>query len=154
MIVPMLESHIVQIAALEKLCFSDPWSENSVRSELSNPLSLWLVAEEEGRVTGYVGSQSVPPEADVMNLAVAPDCRKKGIGRALMEALIAQLRSQGMAALFLEVRVGNLPARSLYQSLGFVEVGRRQKYYVNPTEDALILRKELTDADTVDRILL
>ena len=150
MIVPMHESHIAQIAALETLCFSDPWSENSVRSELSNPLSLWLVAEEDGRVIGYVGSQSVPPEADVMNLAVAPDCRKKGIGRALMTALIAQLRSRGVTALFLEVRVGNLPARCLYQSLGFVEVGRRPKYYVNPTEDALILRKELTDADTVD----
>lgn len=150
MIVPMHESHIAQIAALETLCFSDPWSENSVRSELSNPLSLWLVAEEGGRVIGYVGSQSVPPEADVMNLAVAPDCRKKGIGRALMTALIAQLRSRGVTALFLEVRVGNLPARCLYQSLGFVEVGRRPKYYVNPIEDALILRKELTDADTVD----
>lgn len=150
MIVPMHESHIAQIAALEQLCFSDPWSENSVRSELSNPLSLWLVAEEDGRVIGYVGSQSVPPEADVMNLAVAPDCRKKGIGRALMTALIAQLRSRGVTALFLEVRVGNLPAQRLYQSLGFVEVGRRPKYYVNPIEDALILRKELTDADTVD----
>lgn len=150
MIVPMHESHIAQIAALEQLCFSDPWSENSVRSELSNPLSLWLVAKEDGRVIGYVGSQSVLPEADVMNLAVAPDCRKKGIGRALMTALIAQLRSRGVTALFLEVRVGNLPAQSLYQSLGFVEVGRRPKYYVNPIEDALILRKELTDADTVD----
>ncbi len=150
MIVPMHESHIAQIAALEQLCFSDPWSENSVRSELSNPLSLWLVAEEGDKVIGYVGSQSVPPEADVMNLAVAPDYQKKGIGRKLMTELIAELHSRGMNALFLEVRVGNLPARSLYQSLGFVEVGRRPKYYVNPTEDALILRKELTDADTVD----
>ena len=121
-----------------------------IPSVRSYPLSLWLVAEEDGRVIGYVGSQSVPPEADVMNLAVAPDCRKKGIGRALMTALIAQLRSRGVTALFLEVRVGNLPAQSLYQSLGFVEVGRRPKYYVNPIEDALILRKELTDADTVD----
>ena len=150
MIVPMHESHIAQIAALEQLCFSDPWSENSVRSELSNPLSLWLVAEEEGKAIGYVGSQSVAPEADVMNLAVAPEWRNKGIGRALMTALIAQLHSRGITALFLEVRVGNTPAQNLYRSLGFVEAGRRPKYYVNPTEDALILRKELTDADTVD----
>ena len=85
-----------------------------------------------------------------MNLAVAPDWRKKGIGQELMTELSAELHSRGITALFLEVRVGNLPARSLYQSLGFVEVGRRPKYYVNPTEDALILRKELTDADTVD----
>ena len=150
MIVPMQETHIAQIAALEKRCFSDPWSEASVRSELSNPLSYWLVAQEDGKLIGYVGSQSVPPEADVMNLAVAPEWRNKGIGRALMTALIAQLHSRGITALFLEVRVGNLPAQSLYQSLGFVEAGRRPKYYVNPTEDALILRKGLTDADTVD----
>ena len=150
MIVPMQETHIAQIAALEKRCFSDPWSEASVRSELSNPLSFWLVAQEDGKLIGYVGSQSVPPEADVMNLAVAPEWRNKGIGRALMTALIAQLHSRGITALFLEVRVGNTPAQNLYRSLGFVEAGRRPKYYVNPTEDALILRKELTDADTVD----
>lgn len=150
MIVPMQQSHIAQIAALETQCFSDPWSETSVRSELSNPLSLWLVAEEDGKLIGYVGSQSVAPEADVMNLAVAPEWRKKGIGRALMAALIAQLHSRGITALFLEVRISNLPAQNLYRGLGFVEVGRRPKYYVNPTEDALILRKELTDADTVD----
>ena len=150
MIVPMQQSHIAQIAALEKRCFSDPWSEASVRSELSNTLSYWLVAEEDGKLIGYVGSQSVPPEADVMNLAVAPEWRNKGIGRALMTALIAQLHSRGITALFLEVRVGNTPAQNLYCSLGFAEVGRRLKYYVNPTEDALILRKELTDADTVD----
>lgn len=150
MIVPMQEAHIAQIAALEKRCFSDPWSENSVRSELSNPLSDWLVAEEDGKLIGYVGSQSVPPEADVMNLAVAPEWRKKGIGRALMAALIAQLHSRGITALFLEVRISNLPAQNLYRGLGLMEVGRRPKYYVNPTEDALILRKELTDADTVD----
>ena len=150
MIVPMQQSHIAQIAALETQCFSDPWSETSVRSELSNPLSLWLVAEDGGKVVGYVGSQSVAPEADVMNLAVAPEWRSRGIGRALMTALIAQLHSRGITALFLEVRVGNMPAQNLYRSLGFAEVGRRPKYYVNPTEDALILRKELTDADTVD----
>lgn len=150
MIVPMQETHIAQIAALEKRCFSDPWSETSVRSELSNPLSFWLVAEEDGKLIGYVGSQSVAPEADVMNLAVAPEWRRKGIGRALMTALIAQLHNRGITALFLEVRVGNAPAQHLYRSLGFVEAGRRPKYYVNPTEDALILRKELTDADTVD----
>ena len=150
MIVPMQQSHIAQIAALETQCFSDPWSETSVRSELSNPLSLWLVAQDGGKVVGYVGSQSVAPEADVMNLAVAPEWRSRGIGRALMTALIAQLHSRGITALFLEVRISNLPAQNLYRGLGFVEVGRRPKYYVNPTEDALILRKELTDADTVD----
>ena len=72
MIRRMSVEDVPQIAALEKVCFSDPWSERSIATELSNPYSLWLVWEEEGTVLGYIGSQSVPPEADVMNLAVAP----------------------------------------------------------------------------------
>lgn len=143
MIVPMNESHVAQIAALEQLCFSDPWSENSVRGECENPLSFWLVALEDDQVVGYIGSQSVPPEADVMNLAVAPTYRRRGIGRSLMQALTEVLHSQGIESLFLEVRASNDPALALYGEFGFTEVGRRKKYYVNPTEDALILRKEL-----------
>lgn len=143
MIRRMEGNHVAQIAALEKLCFSDPWSETSVGGELENPLSYWLVAEENDRVLGYIGSQSVPPEADIMNLAVAPDCRGKGIGRELLTAMMAYLHSRNIETLFLEVRPSNTPARNLYASLGFVEAGRRKKYYVNPIEDALILRKEL-----------
>ena len=143
MIVPMKPSHVPQIAALEKLCFSDPWSEASVAAECENPLSLWLVAERDGKVAGYIGSQSVPPEADVLNLAVAPDCRRQGLGRKLLCTLTELLHSRGIEALFLEVRPTNQAALALYSDLGFVQVGRRPKYYVNPTEDALILRKEL-----------
>ena len=131
------------IAELEKLCFSDPWSENSIASEVNNPLSYWLVAEEAGRVCGYVGSQSVLDAADMMNLAVAPDYRRKGIGEALVNALSRHLCQNGVIALLLEVRVSNTPAIALYQKLGFVQVGRRPSYYRNPREDALILRKEL-----------
>ena len=143
MIVPMKPSHVQQIAALEKLCFSDPWSENSVAAECENPLSLWLVAELDGKVAGYIGSQSVPPEADVLNLAVAPDCRRQGLGRKLLCTLTELLHSKGIESLSLEVRPSNQAALALYSELGFVQVGRRPKYYVNPTEDALILRKEL-----------
>lgn len=143
MIVPMQEVHVPQIAALEQLCFSDPWSEASVRGELLNPLSLWLVAEEDGKAVGYIGSQSVPPEADVMNLAVAPEYRKRGIGESLLCTMAELLHSKGIEALFLEVRASNEAAIALYTKLGFVRVGRRKKYYVNPQEDALILRKEL-----------
>lgn len=143
MIVPMREDHVAQVAALEKLCFSDPWSEASIRSELHNPLSTWLVSEEGGAVTGYIGAQSVPPEADVMNLAVAPDSRRRGVGTLLLGAMTELLHSRGIEALFLEVRPSNSAAIALYERHGFVQVGRRPKYYVNPTEDALILRKEL-----------
>ncbi|MBQ6430477.1 MAG: ribosomal protein S18-alanine N-acetyltransferase [Oscillospiraceae bacterium] len=143
MIVPMKEDHVAQVAALEKRCFSDPWSEASIAEELRNPLSTWLVNEEDGIVTGYIGAQSVPPEADVMNLAVAPDCRRRGVGAKLLCTMAELLHSRGIVTLFLEVRPSNAAAIALYERYGFAQVGRRPKYYVNPPEDALILRKEL-----------
>ena len=148
MIVTMNESHISKIAELEKACFSDPWSERSIASELENELSLWLVYEENGAVLGYIGSQSVPPESDMMNLAVLPEARKQGVAKALVSELMRLLHSRGMESLTLEVRVSNAPAIGLYTKFGFMQIGRRPRYYVNPTEDALIMRKELSDADT------
>ncbi len=139
---PMEERDVSAVAALEKACFSDPWSENSVRSELNNPLSLWLVADKGGAPAGYIGSQSVLDAADMMNVAVAPDARRGGIAEALIGSLIARLRENGVRSLSLEVRVSNDAARALYEKLGFSEVGRRKNYYVKPKEDALILRKD------------
>ena len=136
------ESHVASVAELEKLCFSDPWSENSIRYELTNPLSFWLVAMEGDRLAGYVGSQSVLDEADMMNIAVHPDFRRRGVAQSLVEALVAGLKEKNVRCLTLEVRASNEPAIALYQKLGFVQVGRRPKYYRNPREDALILRKE------------
>lgn len=134
---------VAAIAELEKICFSDPWSENSIASEVMNPLSYWLVAEVDGEVAGYVGSQTVLDAADMMNLAVSPDYRRQGIGQALVNALVEHLQQNKVIALLLEVRVSNAPAIALYESLGFAQVGRRPKYYHTPREDALILRKEL-----------
>ena len=140
----MTDAHVAQVAELEKLCFSDPWSENSVASELKNPLSLWLVALDDATVAGYVGSQSVLDEADMMNIAVHPDYRRQGIARQLVTELVAALAKKGVHSLALEVRASNAPAIALYEQLGFQQVGRRPNYYRNPKEDALILRKEWT----------
>ena len=140
----MNESHVAGVAALEKLCFNDPWSENSIASELGNSLSLWLVALEDDHVIGYVGSQTVMGWTDMMNVAVHPDHRRRGVGRQLIEELILQLKAQGSECLTLEVRASNESAKALYFGLGFAEVGRRKNYYHNPKEDALILRKEWT----------
>ncbi len=142
MIDKMNEGHVSSVAALEAICFRDPWSENSVASELNNKLSLWLVAEEDGRVAGYVGSQTVCNETDMMNVAVHPDFRRRGIAEALINALVAELRAMESHCLTLEVRASNVPAITLYEKLGFAEIGRRKNYYRNPREDALILRKE------------
>ena len=138
----MDQSHIEAIAQLERECFSDPWSERSIASELNNKLSLWVVALDADRLVGYIGSQSVLGWADMMNLAVAPAYRRKGIGESLVRELIRCLRAQEVTCLTLEVRVSNSSAIALYDKLGFVEVGRRPGYYHNPKEDALILRKE------------
>lgn len=143
-IVQMTQAHVFQIAALEKECFSDPWSERSIASELNNPLSLWLVALDGNRVTGYVGSQTVLGESDMMNLAVSPEYRQQGVGRKLVTILIDRLRQEGSHSITLEVRASNLPACKLYESLGFAHVGLRKGYYEKPREDARILRKEWT----------
>ena len=141
-IIAMNASHVDAVAELEKQCFSQPWSRNSVASELENPLALWLIAVEGEQVLGYVGSQSVLDEADMMNLAVAEAARRQGIAGALVRELRCRLKEKGIRCLTLEVRASNNPAQKLYASLGFVQTGRRPRYYVKPTEDALILRKE------------
>ena len=141
-ILEMNAAHVSQVAALERICFADPWSEMSIASELQNLWSYWLVALEDDRVIGYVGTQSSIDEADIMNVAVHPDFRRQGIAEALINRLVADLKERDIYALLLEVRVSNMPAITLYEKLGFSQVGRRKNYYHNPKEDALILRKE------------
>ena len=134
--------HVSAVARLEMENFSLPWSENVLRGELNNPLALWLVALDGGQVVGYIGAQIVPDEADMMNLAVDENYRRRGIGKELVAQLIERLQMRSVRSLTLEVRVSNLPAVTLYESMGFVTVGRRPNYYQKPKEDAYILRKE------------
>ena len=142
-IVKMNEAHVAFVAAIEKECFGvDAWSEKSVASELTNQLSLWLVAVDGDRVAGYVGSQTVCGETDMMNVAVTADYRRQGLGEKLVLALVEELKAIGSQCLTLEVRDSNAPARALYEKLGFQQIGLRKNYYRNPKEDAYILRKE------------
>ena len=142
-IVPMAQHHVAQITELERLCFSDPWSENSVRSELENPLSFWLAAVAGEQVIGYIGSQTAAGESDIMNLAVTPEFRCRGVAQRLVTELSDALRKREASALMLEVRVSNHAAIRLYEKMGFIRVGLRPNYYFHPREDALIMRKEL-----------
>ena len=142
-IVKMNEAHVAFVAAIEKECFGvDAWSEKSVASELTNQLSLWLVAVDGDRVAGYVGSQTVCDETDMMNVAVTADYRRQGLGEKLVLALVEELKAINSKCLTLEVRDSNTPARTLYEKLGFQQIGLRKNYYRNPKEDAYILRKE------------
>ena len=141
-ILPMQAADAPQVAELEKACFSDPWPESILSHELENELSLWLVAKSGDTVLGYIGSQSVLDEADMMNLAVRETVRRQGIARLLVLSLCRQLHEKGVMSLTLEVRDSNEPAIRLYSSLGFLQVGRRPNYYFHPKEDARILRKD------------
>ncbi|MBQ8358927.1 MAG: ribosomal protein S18-alanine N-acetyltransferase [Oscillospiraceae bacterium] len=106
-IVQMQADHVAQVAELEKMCFSMPWSEKSIASELQNDLALWMVALSGDMVVGYVGSQTVCGETDMMNVAVHPDYRRKGIGGILIEQLIMELKQRESSSLTLEVRSSN-----------------------------------------------
>ena len=142
-IVKMNAAHVASVAAIEKECFGmAAWSERSVASELDNKLALWLVALDGETVAGYVGSQTVMDETDMMNVAVTGSYRRRGIAEELVNALVEELKVLGSRSLTLEVRASNAPAIALYEKLGFVQTGLRKNYYRNPREDALILRKE------------
>ena len=118
-----------------------------IAEELDTGFSLWLTARLDGAFAGYVGAQLVPPEADMMNLAVVPELRRRGTAQALLQALQERLAARGIGSLTLEARASNLPAQRLYTAAGFACIGRRPNYYLAPREDALILRKELDHAD-------
>ena len=142
-IVPMEERHLDDLARLELLCFSRPWSRQALKEELTNPAACFLVGEEAGEVLGYAGMHCAAGECYVDNVAVFPEARRQGVGRKLMEALLQAAAARGGEFLSLEVRPSNLEALSLYRGLGFREVGRRRRFYDDPVEDGLLLTKDL-----------
>ena len=136
------KSDIPFVAALEATAFSLPQSESAFAAMLEKQDHLLLVAAKDGAPVGYVCAYTVCRESDVLTVAVSPSARRCGIGRALIDALIQAL--QGASdALFLEVRTSNAPARALYTSLGFAEVGVRRGYYQSPKEDAVLYKREI-----------
>lgn len=140
---PMDVGSAHQVAALEQACFSDPWSLNSILGELFDKSAHYLTAQREGRVLGYLGMHRVLDEGYITNLAVSPACRRQGIARILLRALIDHARKEEMAFLTLEVRPTNLGAIALYSGEGFLPAGLRKNYYSHPVEDAVIMTKTL-----------
>lgn len=136
-VVPMEERHLDTLAEIEKACFHTPWSADMLREELGK--GIFLVAEQDGAVAGYVGCQTVLDEGYITNVAVSPDCRRQGIGRALVGALASHARGQGLSFVTLEVRASNAPALALYEGAGFRRVGVRKNFYTAPAEDAVLM---------------
>ncbi len=134
----MNNGHVSAIAQIEELCFSAPWSENSLSEEIDNPLGRFFVLVTENRVAGYIGAHNIVGEVYITNVAVHPDYRGKGFAKALIKHLIDDCRTAD-GFVTLEVRESNNPARSLYSSLGFKEVGMRKNFYERPKEDAILM---------------
>jgi len=129
------------MAAIEDASFADPWPRQAFEELLGTPQARCTVAAPpEGPIVGYCILLLAGPEGDVANIATDPRWRGRRVAGRLLGEAIAAARAQGVEALFLEVREGNAPARALYARHGFVQVGRRGRYYRHPNEDALVLR--------------
>ena len=150
-IVPMTADHLDEVAELERICFSAPWSRNMLAEELNNALSALLVAlDDTGRVVGYAGVQVILDEGYITNVAVRPECRRQGIAGKLLDVFLNFAEGNKLAFLTLGVRESNHPAIILYGTRGFRSVGRRRNYYEHPREDAIIMTREFTDDGTAD----
>ena len=136
-------AHLDDVYELERLTFSDAWSPSSLLSSFESPHSLFFSAgdEESGKRLGYSIVYCLSGEAQILNIAVSEYERERGIGSALMQAMIDGAIARGCELFLLEVRVSNSPAIALYEKFGFQMIGRRKNYYVKPTEDALIMQR-------------
>ena len=119
-----------ELCRLEALCFTDPWSRDSLAEELTNPLAVYTGLGREKALLGYLGTRRVLDEWEIVNVAVDPAFRREHLGSRLLE---------GAKQIFLEVREGNAPARGLYEKYGFRSIARRKHYYDHPVENAIVM---------------
>ncbi len=139
LIAEMTPEEIPEVATLERQVFSAPWSEAGFLSSLQSPDALYLTVRQDGRLIGYCGFLQSLDEADVMNVAVASELRNRGVGRRMLQELMARGRQRGILRYTLEVRQSNAAAIHLYEKLGFASVGIRKDFYEKPTESAVIM---------------
>lgn len=144
-----IPAHLDGCAALEKLCFAEPWSAQSLELLCNEGIGVGFLCTgplpptKDLGVTAYGGMMVAVDEGQITNIAVHPACRDQGQGTAILTALIRYAKSAHLASISLEVRPSNQAALSLYRHAGFFEVGRRKHFYTKPTEDALILELKL-----------
>lgn len=141
----LTEQHIHEAAEIERLCFSEPWSEEALLYMCTSPIThaVAVIERSSGRLAAYGGCEYVLDEANIVNVATHPEFRRMGCAEALLGEMERFLESQGVTDVYLEVRVSNTPARTLYEKLGFRAVGVRKNYYRFPSEDAVVMKKQL-----------
>ncbi|MEO5815746.1 MAG: ribosomal protein S18-alanine N-acetyltransferase [Gemmatimonadaceae bacterium] len=153
---PAEQEDIPEVLRIERDSFADPWSADSFLTSLEFDGMRFLVAVEErnvetgetgeGSLLGYVIALLLAEEAEIANIAVSRDARRRRVGGLLLDRVTDELAQRGVLSVYLEVRESNAAARSLYESRAFRQVGRRRGYYRNPTEDALLLKREINPA--------
>jgi ribosomal-protein-alanine N-acetyltransferase len=139
---PMLVDDIPQVHKIEKSIFSMPWSKKSFEDSIKNKNTIYLVALINQCIVGYCGIYLCGEQADISNVAVDKEYRRKHVAEQLLESILEEAMNRGVRDVILEVRESNVPAISLYESLGFTEEGIRKNYYKSPTENALIMWKQ------------
>ncbi len=150
---PAVEGDLLEIVTIERSCFADPWSEESFRRLLAVQPAIFQVAAfpPDFKIIGYAIAFAVGEDGEVLNVAVEPEFRGKGLAGQMVDALLIELGARGVRTAFLEVRESNRAARALYGSRGFSEIGRRNAYYRRPVEDALVMRRVLEVAEGEER---
>ena len=138
----MTSAHLADAAELERACFHAPWSEQSL-ALLTSEAAVGFAAMEDGVAVAYGGMLIAPFEGQITNIATSPHFRRRGAGALVLCALLEEARARGLEAVVLEVRESNAGAIALYEKQGFAVVGRRPRFYKNPSETALIMQKDL-----------
>ena len=136
------EEHIPSAACAEKLCFSVPWSAESLKMLTHEPF-FGLVATVDGKFAAYGGMMCVLDEAQMLNVATLPEYRRRGLAREILAGLYDEARARGAVTMTLEVRESNTAARELYRNEGLYEIGMRPNYYQDPREAAILMEKQL-----------
>lgn len=136
---PMTTADMDELMVIERTSYRFPWSTGFFLQELQVACARSIVAETEGRIIGYVLYWLLPGGVDIHNIAVHVDYRRRGLGRVLLEKVVAEARRQSASQVTLEVRKSNLVAQKLYESMGFVTTGIRKGYYSDDGEDALAM---------------
>lgn len=140
---PLAHKHLNAIMAIEGEAYPEPWTRGMFRDEIKNERSFFFVAFLGQELVGYSGFWLVADEAHITSVTTRSDMRGQGLGRRQLEHLLAEAIRVGAKIATLEVRESNVPARNLYDSMGFREIGRRRQYYTTSKEDAIVMLKDL-----------